>query len=195
MISIVSPRDFTKEYLLCQEGEGTLPPGHFMHRYLKKWKVTMEIDCTGISLFISLIKYKGHFEGVQKAARHAELEQVPAFTLEESLESLLKQMRNRSRLLLASSISSSLICKAFQGWTPSPIQSTQSCQAVKCGWGVFSQCNLTSSLCQPLKQHQPPRGFRDTSPWSKSCVRLRQRGSDEGNTARSFGGWSSRWRG
>ena len=40
-------------------------------------------DYTGISLFVSLIKYKGHFEGVQKTARHTELQQVPAFTFEE----------------------------------------------------------------------------------------------------------------
>lgn len=40
-------------------------------------------DYTGISLFISLLKYKGHFEGVQKTARHTALQQVPAFIFEE----------------------------------------------------------------------------------------------------------------
>lgn len=40
-------------------------------------------DYTGISLFISLIKYKGNFEGVQKTARHTELQQVPASSFEE----------------------------------------------------------------------------------------------------------------
>lgn len=41
-------------------------------------------DYTGISLFIFLTKYKGLFEEVQKTGKHTELQQVPAFTSEES---------------------------------------------------------------------------------------------------------------
>lgn len=97
-------------------------------------------------------------------------------------------MRNHSRLLLVSSISSSLICKAFQGSIPSPIQSTQCCHASNMGlrrlfWVWFDIIPVSA-----LKRHQFPRGSHDTSPWNKSYVRLRQHDSKEENTAKNFGG-------
>lgn len=106
-------------------------------------------------------------------------------------------MRNRSKLLLVSSSSSSLICKAFQGSIPSPVQSTQCCHASNMGLRRLFWVRFDIIPMSALKQHQFPRGFHDTSPWNKSYVRLRQHDSKEENTAKNFGGSFSQgsWRG
>lgn len=63
-------------------GERHSPP-RTLHASLLHEMKGKDGDDTGIPLFISLIKYKGLFERVQRTARHAELGQVPAFAFEK----------------------------------------------------------------------------------------------------------------
>lgn len=91
----------------CEEEEAALQPhllwawGEFQRNapcHRGKWHSATRAPCAPLpweikgwrlnSLFVSLIKYKGHSEGVQKITRHAELQQVPALGSELTSESV-----------------------------------------------------------------------------------------------------------
>lgn len=149
------PEEGHKGALLWQEEKGTLSPGHFMHHYLGKWKVFMQITQGSPSSFswqstrASLKEFKRR-AGTQDCCRYQ------SSLLRSWLQSLLKYIERNCTSLFSYSVAVPAApaphLQAFPGSIPAPAQPAQCCNVSA---GVIWHHLSVSPRTSPVSRRPP----------------------------------------